>query len=490
MDNSTNPTTAEVLSVEELFSDNAGKLRIPAYQRKYAWTAEQVGALCKDILAAVAEKHREYHIGTLILHENGEWLDVVDGQQRLTTICLLSDDPAACRLEVESGDKEYSPFGKISAKDADELREAVHAKGIDLGTVRKFLPNCTFVVITVKNVEEAFQLFDTQNGRGKPLTPDNLLKAFHFHEMTHSCLDVDKTRQYELESAWEGISTGWEEERPREQKLRWLDGPLLPHLIGEHLFRLRLWCRGDNYVAFSPYTRFSVAKLGEFKGVTLGDGCDVPPCHADAFLRQFFRRHYGRAGLCLNGLPSRLGQGERNPRFLDPFQSIPQPIINGEDFFLYILNCATAYKMLFGDTKTSSLAAFRDFYRGYCLEEPGAWHCGNRYARHVFESLCLLMFDRFGRDGLMSHYRLLYRFAYWERSRHVRLWYQSAGEAFAPRAIRAMMANETLAELNEALSFLQADLDKRCKDDPRPDPNARYLFEEGWNLVSNGDCCL
>ena len=485
MDNSTNPTTAEVLSVEELFSDNAGKLRIPTYQRKYAWTAEQIGALCKDILAADAEKHREYHIGTLILHENGEWLDVVDGQQRLTTICLLSDDPAACRLEVESGDKEYSPFGKISAKDADELREAVHAKGIDLGTVRKFLPNCTFVVITVKNVEEAFQLFDTQNGRGKPLTPDNLLKAFHFHEMTHSCLDVDKTRQYELESAWEGINKGGEVEGSREQSLRWRDGALLPHLISEHLFRLRRWCRGDD--AFRTW--FDAGLLGEFKGVTLGDGRDVPPCHADAFLRQFFRHNYGRAGLCLDGLPSRMGRGERNPRFLDPFQSIPQPIVNGEEFFLYILHCATTYKLLFGDTKTSSLAAFRDFYRGYCLEEPGAWHCGNRYARHVFESLCLLMFDRFGRDGLMSHYRLLYRFAYWERSRHARLWYQSAGEAFAPRTILAMMANETFAELNEALSFLRADLDKRCKDDPRPDRNTRYLFENGWNLVSNGDCC-
>ena len=484
MDNSTNPTTAEVLSVEELFSDNAGKLRIPAYQREYAWTAEQIGELCKDILAAVAEKHREYHIGTLILHENGEWLDVVDGQQRLTTICLLLADHATCRLEVESSNNEYSPFGKISAKDADERREAVHAKGIDLGTVRKFLPNCTFVVITVKNVEEAFQLFDTQNGRGKPLTPDNLLKAFHFHEMTHSCSDIDKPRQYELERAWEDISKGGEVEGSREQSLRWRDGALLPHLIGEHLFRLRCWCRGDNYAAF--YTPFTVAELGEFKGVTLGDCRDVPPCHADAFLRQFFRRNYGRAGLCLDGLQSRMGRGERDPCFLDPFQAMPQPIVNGEDFFLYVLHCATAYQLLFGDAETSSLNEFRSFHGKFCLEYDGAWNKGDRYARHVFESLCLLMFDRFGRDGLLSHYRLLYRFAYWERSRAARLWYQSAGEAFAPRAIRAMMANETLAELNEALSSLRADLDKRCKADPRPDPNARYLFEEGWNLVSNG----
>ena len=490
MDNSTNPTTAEVLSVEELFSDNAGKLRIPAYQREYAWTAEQIGELCKDILAAVAEKHREYHIGTLILHENGEWLDVVDGQQRLTTICLLLADHATCRLEVESSNNEYSPFGKISAKDADEHREVVRAKGINLDVVRKFLPNCTFVVITVKNVEEAFQLFDTQNGRGRPLTPDNLLKAYHFHEMTHgSGSDVDKTRQYELERAWEDISKGGEVEGSREQALFWRDGALLPHLIGEHLFRLRRWCRGDDALR----TWFDKSHLGEFKGVTLGDDRDVPPCHADAFLRQFFRRNYGRAGLCLDGLPSRLGHGERNPRFLDPFQSIPQPIVNGEDFFLYVLHCATTYKLLFGDVETPPLDDFRNFHsfhRKFCLEYDGAWNKGDRYARHVFESLCLLMFDRFGRDGLMTHFRLLYRFAYWERSRHERLWPQSAGAEFAPFAIRAMVAHETLAELGEALAKLQANLDEKCKTDPRPDPNARYLFKEGWNLVSNGVCCL
>ena len=481
MDDSTNPTTAGVLSVEELFSNNAGKLHIPAYQRKYAWTAEQIDELCKDIRAAVAEKHREYHIGTLILHENGERLDVVDGQQRLTTICLLLADPATCRLEVESSDKKYSSFGKISDKDANELREAVCAKGVNIESVRQFLPKCTFVVITVKNVEEAFQLFDTQNGRGRPLTPDNLLKAFHFHEMTHgSGSDADKTRQYELESAWEGISKGGEVEGSREQALFWRDNALLPHLIGEHLFRLRRWCRGDDALR----TWFDKSHLSEFKGITLGDGRDVPPCHADAFLRQFFRRNYGRAGLCLDGLPSRLGQGERNPRFLDPFQSILQPIVNGEDFFLYILHCATTYKLLFGDIETSSLDKFRSFHKEFCLDYDGSWNKGDRYSRHVFESLCLLMFDRFGRDCLLEHYRLLYRFAYWERSRHASLWPQSAGAKFAPPAIRAMVAHETLAELGEALAELQANLDAECKADPRLNPQDRYLFEKGWNLVS------
>jgi hypothetical protein len=484
MDNSISATTkVEVLSVDELFSSKIGKrLRVPAYQRKYAWTSEQVIALCKDILAADAQKRREYHIGTLILHENDECMDIVDGQQRLTSICILINDSAVFQLEVESGN-EFSPFGKISAKDADILREDIRTKGVDLVTVQTFLRNCTFVVITVKDVAEAFQLFDTQNGRGKPLTPDNLLKAYHFHEMTHGIgTDIDKARQYELEEAWEGINKGGEVNGSREQRLRCLDGPLLPHLIREHLFRLRRWSRGDDALR----TLFETKYLGEFKGVTLGEEHRVPPCHATAFLRHFFRRNYGRAGLCLESLPSRMGAEERDPHSLDPFQSIPQQIVNGEDFFLYIQNCATAYRLLFGNTETVSLATFRKFHLEYCLEDPYFWHLGNCYSRHIFESLCLLLFDRFGREGLMAHYLLLYRFAYWERSRNARLWYQSAGETFAPYAIRAMMASETFTELDDALSQLKAELDQKCKADPRPDKQTRYLFEKGWLLV-NGE---
>ena len=484
MADSADTIKVDVVSIDELFADSCGsRLRIPAYQRKYAWTSEQVVSLCKDTLAAVAERRREYHIGTLILHDNGEWMDVVDGQQRLTSICLLLDNPVSYSLAVESGNEEYTPFGKITKKDADAFRKEIHAEVIDLVKVKGFLPRCTFVVITVKDVEEAFQLFDTQNGRGKPLTPDNLLKAYHFHEMTHGVESyADKSRQYELESAWEAINKAGEIDGNIEQWLRWIDGPLLQHIIGEHLFRLRRWCRGDD--AF--YTFFNTQELGEFKGVTLCNGQGVPPCHASAFLRQFFRRNYERAGLCIDGMPSRMGDGEHDPHFLDPFQSIMQPIVNGEDFFLYILNCATAYKMLFGDMESESLAEFRKFHFEFCRNDPDAWHWGNRYARHVFESLCLLMFDRFGRAGLMAHHRLLYRFAYWERSRISRLWYQTAGSTFAPRAVRAMIANETMSELGDALAALRAELEKSCAKDPRPDASTRYIFEKGWRLI-NGE---
>ena len=166
------------------------------------------------------------------------------------------------------------------------------------------------------------------------------------------------------------------------------------------------------------------------------------------------------------GMPSRMGRGGCDPAGLDPFVHIAQPIVNGEEFFLYLNTFATIYKMLFGNLEMPELKEFREFHKAHCLDFDGAWQTGNRYARHVFESLCLLLFDRFGREGLAAHYRLMYRFAYRDRSLAARLWYQSAGHEFGSRAVQAMMGHETRAELDEALAGLRAELDRQCAANP------------------------
>lgn len=46
------------------------------------------------------------------------------------------------------------------------------------------------VVITVEKQEEAFQLFDSQNSRGKALYPHDLLKAYHLREMNNDFFEM------------------------------------------------------------------------------------------------------------------------------------------------------------------------------------------------------------------------------------------------------------------------------------------------------------
>lgn len=56
---------------------------IPKYQREYKWTEEKVRTLISDI------NNRDKFVGNLILNSVSDYYEIVDGQQRITTILLL-----------------------------------------------------------------------------------------------------------------------------------------------------------------------------------------------------------------------------------------------------------------------------------------------------------------------------------------------------------------------------------------------------------------
>jgi len=83
--------TPQSKTIMELF-DGSSYYQIPSYQRPYAWEDEQVEQLWEDTLAAFEEGMDEYFLGSIILttnKNNPKALDVIDGQQRLTTLMIL-----------------------------------------------------------------------------------------------------------------------------------------------------------------------------------------------------------------------------------------------------------------------------------------------------------------------------------------------------------------------------------------------------------------
>ena len=95
------------------------------------------------------------------------------------------------------------------------------------------------VVICVDKVSEAFQLFDSQNTRGKALDPHDLLKAYHLREM--------KKYPYEMEHAvtkWEAKDT---------EKIR--------ELFELYLFPIWNWSRG---IKSRPFT---AKEIDTYKGI-------------------------------------------------------------------------------------------------------------------------------------------------------------------------------------------------------------------------------
>ena len=90
-------TTIEVnkQSVKQLLeTGKVNKFIIPEYQRPYAWTDEQIQTLFED-LVEYTENNKEknndstYFLGTIVSYENENEQEIIDGQQRITSLFLL-----------------------------------------------------------------------------------------------------------------------------------------------------------------------------------------------------------------------------------------------------------------------------------------------------------------------------------------------------------------------------------------------------------------
>ena len=81
------------LSVNQLFGDPKTLYKIPLYQRPYKWVDEQVEQLWDDVFDAYKNEIENYFLGSIITAKPAEsdsvFTDIVDGQQRLTTLMIL-----------------------------------------------------------------------------------------------------------------------------------------------------------------------------------------------------------------------------------------------------------------------------------------------------------------------------------------------------------------------------------------------------------------
>ncbi len=204
---------AQIMSVEDLLSID---LSIPDYQRPYKWNIKNITDLLVDIEKAINEKEKHssfrYRIGTIILHFNKKTrtYDIVDGQQRCISLLILKlyllPNMSDCKLlntnfsNPDSQNNIHDNYQFI--RDWFAAKNIIYKKQF-LDAYKKTLE---VVVLVVPKESEAFQLFDSQNTRGRELDPHDLLKAYHLREMRNYPYDMQRA------------VTKWEAIKPAEIK--------------------------------------------------------------------------------------------------------------------------------------------------------------------------------------------------------------------------------------------------------------------------------
>ena len=232
---------SELICIRSLFEYN---LSIPDYQRPYRWKVENAQILFDDLYASFKRnKKGEYRIGSIVLYHdniNNEY-KIIDGQQRITTLlillyCLGHKDILLSNLE----------FSNISGKAIKDNQRALKEKCKNIQSEEKafsdfILDNCTFIEIVTENEADSFIYFDSLNSKGKPLSPHDLLKAYHLREAS----EVDEKTKKELVEEWENTD----------------EGDNLFYFFYYNLYPIVQWANGldGNY--------YDVDKIKTFKGI-------------------------------------------------------------------------------------------------------------------------------------------------------------------------------------------------------------------------------
>ena len=226
-------------TIKDLLQDKRADFLIPDYQRPYAWGKSECQTLWDDIFTFAIpddgstefDSNSEYFLGPIVTFKNdNSKMEVIDGQQRLTTLMLLlrafyskfghMQDKAsiATKQNIEKCLWKTDEFGepdmdalKIDSevatdKDKEEFLEILKTGETSKGQksryaenyrffqecIQKFLDkfptyfaylptrimnNCILLPIEAESQDTALRIFSTLNDRGKPLSDADIFKA-------------------------------------------------------------------------------------------------------------------------------------------------------------------------------------------------------------------------------------------------------------------------------------------------------------------------
>lgn len=405
---------AEIKSVSDVLHLN---LTIPEYQRPYRWKYKNIKQLLEDIATNMNAGKQKYRIGSIILYKNGKnSYEIVDGQQRITSLLLIAK---VCGKTTEL-------FNQLQYKHSDSKTNIIKNHSyiqewknecVNFEYYWKYIENnCEFVVIVVDDLSEAFQMFDSQNGRGKELEAYNLLKAFHIRAMELEPFETKIACDKRWEAATMYDATPFINGDPNIDILR--------QLFNEQLYRGRIWSKGKIAHILTK------SDIDEFKGFTIDKNHNIDHPFQNPYLLQYLTAKFYNNILA--------GTVTTQPRFIygdseniNPFVSVTQQIVNGKSFFDYVETYVEIYKQLFIQLKGFQLKEFKAFFYKYCLNYEGdlsktnsstyfkavghATRSGDSYLREAYKTVILLLFDKFGEKGLNKYYKVLYKLIYCQR---------------------------------------------------------------------------
>lgn len=190
----------KTLTISDLFNDkNKCNYIIPIYQRNYAWGDDEISSLLQDIKNACEqnqEQDKNYYIGSLVVYrrDNGDF-EVIDGQQRLTTLTLIMHHLGKLgfrNVSFEHRDESEQALSNLNSEKLSSnfsqalktIKKVIDEWGNNKDEFVKFLlENVEIIRTEVPEGTDLNHYFEIMNTRGEQLEKHEILKARFMKEL-------------------------------------------------------------------------------------------------------------------------------------------------------------------------------------------------------------------------------------------------------------------------------------------------------------------
>lgn len=349
-----------------------GSLTIPEYQRPYRWQDTQITRLLNDFdhyrkeqQGKTPESATPFYLGSIILHQHLDpvsetlQLNIIDGQQRLTTLAIiafLQGRFTDLSLSYESPESQQQIKHNLMWLKQHKEQEL---QAIDFDQI-----NITLVVTASE--DDAYRFFETQNTGGVRLGGADIIKAHHLRAVD----ETDKQATDQFAKRWEAL------------------GDLEP--VVKTLLRGRYWQRlfFNELPLHNQKPQIRTSIVNELADKT-GKGDDIA---------------YGRVRRT-----SLLSGGEMLSQAQTGYE-LRQPLNAGANTIHYLQYFQELKQMYLDENSSLNLPEYTKFYQGFVRDLEGC-----SYLKQLFDACLLLYISQFGTQQLDVAAKKLFRVTYSRR---------------------------------------------------------------------------
>lgn len=367
----------ETASTDTIYTDLkkpvTGRLCIPPYQRPYRWSAQQIDALLQDL-----HEHRKnnqdhpdlhYYLGSLILHQEKKdddkiYLNIIDGQQRVTTLALLSSQLEQQRPKIAALLEDLEFSHEISQKQIRHNLKKIQERQ-DAWQELIDLERLQFTLVITRSEDDAYRFFETQNSGGVRLGGPDIIKAHHLRAIVKHKEQKPHLKNFALQ--WERMGE--------------LDDVI------DVLLKARYW------------QAIHMRELPSYRQTTAVRDCIVSELAQQTGTAAediAYGRNQRQTGLA----------GEIQQNFFQQGYEMRQPLNAGINTVRYLAYFQDLQKRYWDTPEITQLADYQHFI-SQVKELPGSG-----YLHGLFKTCLLLYISQFGGQQLEQAARKLFRVAY------------------------------------------------------------------------------